>query len=127
MAFYCKKKLYNYFVQAAPDIKDIIAFTFIDNDKVIGACMTWGKVFKEEELLKIISTQCLRQGFHNVKKIHQCYSLQEICKYPYFYERWTYFVQQNIPYKFGYKKWILAKQQAMREGQDIKFIKLQSN
>ena len=87
-------------MQAAPNLKDIIAIKFIDNKLGEGACITWGRVFKKEELLDIIKTQCAKKGFKNITSIEHCGSLQSISKYPCFYEQWIYFVQQNIPYKF---------------------------
>ncbi len=121
MAFYRKHKLRNYFMQATPNFKDIVAIKFFDKNLGDGACVTWGRVFKEKELLEIIKSQCLQQKFNDIQSIKHCYSLQEIAEYPYFYERWIYFIQQNIPYKYGYKKWVQTKRQALLEGQDIKF------
>jgi|SRR3989339_1183899 len=125
MNIYCKNKLRNYFVQAAPHLKDIIAIKFVDKKLGQGACLTWGRVFTEKELLEIIKKECFKQGFENLASIQFCYSLQDIAKYPYFYERWIYFVRQNIPYKYGYKKWVNIKKQALLEGQDIKFTGLE--
>lgn len=121
MAFYHKYKLRNYFVQAMPHLNDIIAIKLFDENKGAGACITWGRIYKEKELLDIIKNQCLNLGFENLKLIEFCYSLQDIAQYPYFYEQWIYFAQQDIPYKNCYKKWVLIKRQALLDGHDIKF------
>ncbi len=67
MAFYRKHKLRNYFIQASPNLKDIIAIKFIDQNMGQGACITWGRIFKEEELLEIVKVQCVKQGFENIQ------------------------------------------------------------
>jgi len=122
MSFYNKYRLHKYFVRAAPHLRDIIGFKFFDKKIGEAACITWGGVYKEDELLKLIKIQCVQQGFKNIELIESCYSLQEIAAYQYFYERWVYFMQQNIPYKNDYKMWLQKKQQTILNGQDIKFV-----
>lgn len=109
-------------MRAMPDLKDIIAIKFCDKNGKQGACITWGKIFTEQELIEIIKDQCLQQEFENVVSIAYCYSLQEVSKYPYFYERWMHFVQQDISYQHAYKKWVQRKREAILHGQDIKFM-----
>lgn len=122
MSFYDKHKLHNYFVKAAPSLKDIIGIQFLDKEKGRAACITWGNIYKEDELLELIKVQGAQYGFNNIEFIEYCYSLQEIAGHSYFYERWIYFVQQIIPYENGYKIWVKEKKQAIFNGQDIKFL-----
>ena len=122
MSFYDKHKFDNYFVQAIPHIKDIIGVKFFDKKMGQAACITWGRVYTEETLIKLIETQCVQYGFKNIELIEICYSLQEIVVYHNFYERWAYFAQEKIPYKNDYKTWLKKKQRAILEGQDIKFL-----
>lgn len=124
MALYCKQKLSNYFIQALPDTKDIVAIKFYDGERGQGACLTWGRVFKEEKLLDVVKAACNQHGFENVVSIELCYSLQEVVKCSYFYESWIYFVQQHIPYKRGFKEWVKLKQNMLVVGYDIKILEL---
>jgi len=127
MRFYRKHKLRHYFVQASENIKDIIGIKFFDKKLGKGACITWGRIFNDQELLKVVQEQCVKQGFENIESMNICYSLQEIARYPYFYESWIYFVQQDIPYKYSYKKWKEEKQKALCMGKEIKFVKLETS
>ena len=122
MSFYDKHKFHNYFVQAAPHLKDVIGIKFSDKKMGQAACITWGRVYKEEKLLELIKTRCAQYCFKNIELIEVCYSLQEIAAYQNFYEGWVYFIQQNVPYKNGYEIWQQRKRQKILAGQDIKFV-----
>jgi|GEM_PF-2289910 len=122
MSFYDKHKLHNYFIQATPHLQDIIGIKFFDEKMGQAACMTWGKVYKEDKILELVKVKCAQYGFRNIESIEVCYSLQEITIYPFFYEQWIYFIHEHIPYKDGYKKWLLKKQEVLLHGQDIKFV-----
>lgn len=122
MSFYDKHKFHNYFIQATSHLKDIIGIKLFDKKMGQAACITWGRVYKEEELLELIKVQFIQYGFENIESIEPCYSLQEITIYPYFYEQWIYFIQKRIPYKTGYKIWLQEKRRALLGGQDIKFV-----
>ncbi|MBP6869901.1 hypothetical protein KBC04_03400 [Candidatus Babeliales bacterium] len=126
MAFYCKQKIAHYFLKNSLYSIKMIGISFVDAKKGKGACITWGRVLEDKELLDAVRAECGRRGFNNLESIECCYSLQEIAKDSYFYESWIYFVQQDIPYKRDFKKWLKLKRQALLDGTDIKFIEINS-
>lgn len=127
MKFYNKYRLRKYFVQALPNLKDVIAIKITDKKLGEIGCITWGRIFSEIELLKILKDECFKHGFENIESIIYCYSLQDIANYPYFYERWIHFLQQDIPYKVDYKNWLIAKRQTVLDGKDIQFTGIFNN
>jgi len=104
-------------------MNDIVAIKFLDKKYGDGAAITWGNVFEEKELLKVV--ECGLQDTFEVSEIISikiCDSLEEIADQPYFYECLMRFIQQSVPTKEKkYSKWLNKKKKSMKCGYDIYF------
>src|SRR3989339_1246462 len=110
-------------------MEDLIGIEFVDKKYEDGAVITWGKIFKETELLEIIKDGLHRRfGAKEIESIKLCNSLVQIADHPYFYECLIRFIQEPIPSgKNKYKKWVKAKRQDLQNVYDVAFTGFKSH
>lgn len=110
-------------------MNDIISIKFIDKKHGDGVIITWGRVFKEQELLDVIAKGLKnRFGAKDIISIKLCDSLIEVSNYPYFYECLIPFIQAgSIPLgSKQYKKWVKKKSHALYNKNEMLFTGFKS-
>jgi hypothetical protein len=105
-------------------MEDIIGFIVSDSKKGHGAFITWGRIISPDKALEVLSRALPTFGFSGSAKIRICDSLQEVSKYPYFFEGLFYFSARHIPYGKNYRLWSNRMEKQMNLGKEIYFIGL---
>ena len=104
---------------------DIIAVEVKDGKRGNAAFLTWGRVFDRIDpdiIENKIAAAAPRFGLHNIKSVQVCWSLQEVARYPYFYEALVAFSWKPIPFGKGYKAWAAKKRKEISAGKEIYFL-----
>ena len=97
-------------------------------DKIIGTVgfITWGRIFHpvdSEELLTIVTQHAPKFGISHILSIELCDTLQEVAKFPYFYEALFEF-SHSFALANDYKTWKADIKKTMKQGEGIYFLGL---